>query len=100
MITALTVSEVTEAICCAATRVSKLALFHFPCRCSVTTSIFMIPVSRKASPLIPSRKAPVCHPERSQGSQLPNYLDHAFSRDSSANLVGLFQNDNYPTSFS
>src|SRR6266849_7279332 len=37
---ALTVLEVSFAICCAAAKVSKLALFHFPCRCSAMTRIF------------------------------------------------------------
>src|SRR6266436_1618722 len=37
---ALTVLEVSFAICCAADKVSKLALFHFPCRCSAMTRIF------------------------------------------------------------
>src|SRR6266478_2954159 len=32
---------VSLALCCAAASVSKLALFHFPCRCSVTTRIFI-----------------------------------------------------------
>src|ERR1700675_3411537 len=41
MTTPLTAPEVAAAICCAATSVSKLVLFHFPCRCSVMTSIFM-----------------------------------------------------------
>src|SRR6266478_5498690 len=38
---ALTVLEVSFAICCAAAKVSKLALFHFPCRCSAITRVFM-----------------------------------------------------------
>src|SRR5690348_16888698 len=35
------VLEVAFAICCAATSVSKLVLFHFPCRSSVMTKIFI-----------------------------------------------------------
>src|SRR5215469_13122642 len=42
MTSALTALEVSLAICCAATSVSKLALFHLPWRCSVTTRIFML----------------------------------------------------------
>src|SRR5216683_3999183 len=38
---ALTVLEVSLAICCAAASVSKLVLFHFPCRCSAMTRIFI-----------------------------------------------------------
>src|SRR6266487_1228565 len=41
MTSAVTVLDVSLAICCAAARVSKLALFHFPCRCSVMTRIFI-----------------------------------------------------------
>ena len=39
--TALIVPDDAAPICCAATSVSKLVPFHFPCRCSVTTRIFM-----------------------------------------------------------
>src|SRR5215469_15128 len=42
MTSALTALAVSLAICCAATSVSKLALFHLPWRCSVTTRIFML----------------------------------------------------------
>src|SRR6266852_3315253 len=38
---ALTVLEVSLAICCAAASVSKLVLFHLPFRCSAMTRIFM-----------------------------------------------------------
>src|SRR6267143_59722 len=38
---ALTALDVSLEICCAAANVSKLALFHLPCRCSVTTRIFI-----------------------------------------------------------
>src|SRR5216683_1686202 len=41
MTSAVTALDVSLAICCAAVSVSKLALFHFPCRCSVTTRIFI-----------------------------------------------------------
>src|ERR1700719_1923609 len=37
----LTALDVSFAICCAAASVSKLVLFHFPCRCSAMTRIFM-----------------------------------------------------------
>src|SRR5258706_13717364 len=39
--TAVTSPEAAVAICCAAANVSKLALFHLPWRCSVTTRIFI-----------------------------------------------------------
>src|SRR6202035_5915714 len=38
---ALMVLPVSAAICCAATSVSKLVLFHLPWRCSVITRIFI-----------------------------------------------------------
>src|SRR5437867_1859120 len=41
MTSAVTALDVSLAICCAAASVSKLALFHFPCRCSVMTRIFI-----------------------------------------------------------
>src|SRR5258708_31858371 len=37
----LTALDVSFALCCAAASVSKLVLFHFPCRCSAMTMIFM-----------------------------------------------------------
>src|SRR5215470_9089299 len=72
MTTAPTVPEAASAICCAATRVSKLVLFHFPCRCSVTTRIFIAGLRKPVTPF---------HPARNQGSQLMPQLGCPFGGD-------------------
>src|SRR5260370_7131454 len=41
MTSAVTALDVSLPICCVAASVSKLALSHFPCRCSVMTRIFI-----------------------------------------------------------
>src|SRR5216684_4395814 len=55
---ALTVLEVSFAICCAAASVSKLVLFHFPCRCSAMTRIFMCNLSLDRGARVTPRQLP------------------------------------------
>src|SRR6266404_699992 len=63
---ALSVLEVSFAICCAAAKVSKLALFHFPCRCSAMTRIFMSDHARLKLQLLHEL---CCHFFRSAGQE-------------------------------